>query len=371
MLTFPQALDQSNGTGDPPHEVVLTTRGDDMSKLTIRDIARLSGLSKSTISLVLNNSPRVDPATRRKVLSVMQSHNYVPSFAATALARGDTRLIGMIVPGLTWRMVAAINYGVAAVMEDSAYEIVLYTSTNERDYGRVVERILAPKLSTGVLVVTHNQPLEPLLQLRQDGLPVVLLDTLGSHSELPSVVADNYGGAHSAVQYLVELGHQRIACIEGVMEYQACQDRTRGYLDALREAGLTPNEGLIKSGGFTAELITDATRALLSLPPSRRPTAIFAHSDITAYTVMETIEDAGMKVPHDISVVGFDDIVSSAHVRPALTTVRQPFEEMGRRAAQMLLAEIQHSVSDDGSDHLTRLSMPTNLIIRDSCAPPA
>ncbi|MCL2732060.1 MAG: LacI family transcriptional regulator, partial [Actinomycetia bacterium] len=117
-----------------------------MAKLTIRDIARLSGLSKSTVSLVLNNSPKVDPETRRRVIAVMREHNYVPSFAATALAKGNTGLIGMIVPGLTWRFMADINYGVAKVVEDTKYEIVLFTSTNERDYGGAIDRVMSSGL---------------------------------------------------------------------------------------------------------------------------------------------------------------------------------------------------------------------------------
>ncbi|WP_020578112.1 LacI family DNA-binding transcriptional regulator [Actinopolymorpha alba] len=342
-----------------------------MTKLTIRDIARLSGLSKSTVSLVLNNSPRVDPATRERVLEVMRSHNYVPNFAATALARGNTRLIGMIVPGLTWRLVAAINYGVASVVEDSDYEIILYTSTNDRDYGRVIERILASKLSTGLLVVTHNQPLEPLEELQRGGLPVVLVDTLGAQSSLPSVVADNYGGAHAAVRHLVELGHRRIACIEGPMEYQCCLDRTRGYTDALREAGIAVRPELVTKGEFAADTVAASTRALLDLPKRRRPTAIFAHSDITAYAVMEAVEDAGLKVPDDISIVGFDDLVSSEHVRPALTTIRQPFEEMGQQAARLLLSTIDPAPGDkpgaNTADEPARISLSTSLIIRDSC----
>lgn len=338
-----------------------------MARLTIRDIARMSGLSKSTVSLVLNNSPRVDPATRERVLELMRQHNYVPNYAATALARGNTRLIGMIVPGLTWRLVAAINYGVASVVEGSEYEIILYTSTNDRNYDRVIERILASKLSAGLLVVTHNQPLEPLEKLHSDGLPVVLVDTLATHADLPAIVTDNYGGAHAAVRHLLELGHRRIACVEGLMEYPCCQERTRGYTDALAEAGISHRPELVRDGGFSAETVADSTRALLSLPKRRRPTAVFAHSDITAYAVMETVEDAGLKVPDDISVIGFDDIASSEHVRPALTTVRQPFEEMGRQAAELLFATIEGGPGETGqSRQPPRLSLPTSLIVRDS-----
>ena len=370
-----------------------------MAKLTIRDIAALAGLSKSTVSLVLNNSPRVDPATRRHVLAVIRRHNYVPSFAATALAKGSTRLIGMIVPGLSWHMVASINLGVAAVTERTGFDIILYTATNDRDYGPVIDRILTSSMSSGLLVVTDKQPMEPLVQLHRDGMPVVLVNTLGTRADLPSVTADNYEGALDAVNYLISLGHERIACVQGMMEFLCCQDRYRGYLTALRTAGIQPDPELTKPGEFNAETVRTRSRELFALPTRQRPTAVFAHNDVTAYSVMKAAADSGLRVPEDVSVIGFDDIESSAQIHPPLTTIQQPFVEMGRRAAQLLMAAI--STADDratsalaGSDATEedptgmggadtgpagtgaadgtapmQISMPTNLIVRGTCGP--
>ncbi|MFC5267527.1 LacI family DNA-binding transcriptional regulator [Kribbella qitaiheensis] len=352
-----------------------------MAKLTIRDIAALSGLSKSTVSLVLNNSPKVDPATRRHVLAVIRRHNYVPSFAATALAKGSTRLIGMIVPGLSWHMVASINIGVAAVTERTGFDIILYTATNDRDYGPLIDRILTSSMSSGLLVVTHEQPLEPLVQLHEDGMPVVLVNTLGTEVALPSVTADNYEGASAAMDYLLQLGHERIACVQGRMQYQCCQDRYRAYLDALRAAGIQPDPELTKPGDFNPDQIRARSRELFALPVGRRPTAVFAHSDVTAYSVMTAASDAGLRVPEDVSVIGFDDIESAAQIRPPLTTIQQPFVEMGKRAADLLLTAIranderandERSGDQDGEQvpaGPVRLSMPTSLIVRSSCGP--
>jgi LacI family transcriptional regulator, galactose operon repressor len=355
-----------------------------MAKLTIRDIAALSGLSKSTVSLVLNNSPKVDPATRRHVLAVIRRHNYVPSFAATALAKGSTRLIGMIVPGLSWHMVASINIGVAAVTERTGFDIILYTATNDRDYGPLIDRILTSSLSAGLLVMTHDQPLEPLVQLAEDGMPVVLVNTIGAEVPLPSVTADNYEGALLAMDHLLQLGHERIACVQGLMAYKCCQDRYRGYLDALRAAGLQPDPELTKPGDFAPDQIRARSRELFALPPDQRPTAVFAHSDVTAYGVLAAAADAGLRVPEDVSVIGFDDIESAAQIRPPLTTIQQPFVEMGKRAAQLLLNRIgatDDTGTDDGSQAgggdgaeqvpagPVRISMPTSLIVRSSTGP--
>lgn len=338
-----------------------------MAKLTIRDIAQLSGLSKSTVSLVLNNSPKVDPETRRRVIAVMREHNYVPSFAATALAKGNTGLIGMIVPGLTWRFMANINYGVAKVVEDTKYEIVLFTSTNERDYGGAIDRVMSSGLCAGLIVVTHDkQPLDRLVDLRSGGLPVVLVDTLGAVGELPAVGADNYTGGLLTGRHLLGLGHRRIASLLGPLDHPYVQERRRGLRDALREAGLEPDPGLEVETAFDDALIRSRTRDLLRLPADRRPTALFAYHDSAAFTVLDELAQAGARVPQDVSVVGFNDIDAAAHVRPALTTVRQPFVDMGRRAAEILLSTLDGIVPDGAPQ---RIVLPTELIVRDSTAP--
>lgn len=338
-----------------------------MARLTIRDIARLSGLSKSTVSLVLNDSPKVDPETRRRVLEVMREHNYVPSFAATALANGNTGLIGMIVPGLTWRFMANINYGVAKVVEDTKYEIVLFTSTNESDYGGAIDRVRSSGLCAGLIVVTHDrQSLDALADLHQSGLAIALVDTLGAESDLHSVGADNYTGGLLAGRHLVELGHRRIASVLGPVETPYVTERRRGLHDALREAGLTPAPDLEVETGFEDPLIRSRTRDLLRLPAERRPTALFAYHDSAAFSVLDELAKAGVRVPEDISVVGFNDIDAAAHVRPALTTVRQPFADMGERAAEILLAALDRTDPDDTPQ---RIVLPTELIVRDSTGP--
>ncbi|SDL74897.1 LacI family DNA-binding transcriptional regulator [Nonomuraea jiangxiensis] len=341
-----------------------------MQKITIRDIARLAGVSKSTVSLVLNNSPRVDPETRRRVLAIIRRHNYVPNATASALAKGRPPFIGMIVPGLTWRMVAPLNYGVASVVERTPYEIILYTSTNDHDYAPVIDRMLASGMSAGVLVINQDQAMQPLLDLHAQGVPVILINTLGSRLDLPSVEADSYEGAYGAVRHLLDLGHRRIASLAGPMTYPCCQDRQRGYEDALTAAGVPIEAPLTLRTGFDPPTARELLRALLDRPD--RPTAVFAHNDATAYAAMEAAADLGLRVPADVSVVGFDDIPSSAHVKPALTTVSQPFEEMGAQAARMLLAAISpESAADFAPDGPppTRVHLPTTLVVRDSTGP--
>jgi len=191
------------------------------------------------------------------------------------------------------------------------------------------------------------------------------------------VTADNYEGALTAMDHLLQLGHERIACVQGRMEYKCCQDRYLGYLDALRKAGIQPDPELTKPGDFVPEQVRARSRELFSLPEAQRPTAVFAHSDVTAYGVMTAAAEAGLRVPEDVSVIGFDDIESAAQIRPPLTTIQQPFVEMGKRAAGLLLDAIgnndDQSDSEQDSQHVSpdpvRLIMPTSLIVRSSCGP--
>jgi LacI family transcriptional regulator len=205
------------------------------------------------------------------------------------------------------------------------------------------------------------------------------VNTIDADVALPSVTAHNYDGALMAMDHLLQLGHERIACLQGRMVYRCCQDRYRGYLDALRTAGIQPDPELTKPGDFVPEQIRSRARELFALPPDQRPTAVFAHSDVTAYAVMTAAADAGLRVPEDVSVIGFDDIESAGQIRPPLTTIQQPFVDMGKRAAEMLLAAIGPNdeepdtgeADDDveSSTELPRLVMPTSLIVRASCGP--
>jgi LacI family transcriptional regulator len=336
-----------------------------MAKLTIRDIARLAGVSKSTVSLVLNGSSRVDPTTRDHVLDVIKQHGYVPNAAATSLAGGGSRFLGMIVPSLSWTFVANFNHGVASIVEPSGYEIVLYTSLDEHDYSSVAGRIRGSQLHGGLIVVSSAQDLGPIEELHRDGTPVVLVATLANASTMPTLVVDNAAGARGAVEHLLDLGHRRIGQVAGPRQHPCCRDRSAGYRSALRAAGLKPDPALTVRGGLDGTGVRPKVKDMLST--AHRPTAVFAHTDYAAFEVMAAAEDCGLRVPEDLSVVGFDDIESASHVRPALTTVRQPFHELGERAAQLLLTAVEGS-ADVGEP--IREEIQPELVVRDSSVPP-
>lgn len=367
------------------------------NKLTIRDIAQLAGVSTATVSRVLNNKPDVDPATRERVMQVVHEHGFVPSVTASSLAGGRSPLLGVLVPSLTWPLMPQIMQSIAEVIEQTSYELVLYSISHRTDRSELLDRILATRLIDGLLAIypdgiasaesaehPHREASTHLLEIYERGFPVVMLDDQSLPGPVPWVGPDNRIGAYEAVRHLVRHGHRRIAHIQGPLQYQCSHDRYAGYQQALAEAGIAIDPTLIVQGDFTIESGRAAATHLLALPVSERPTAAFAANDQMAYGILSVSETHSLHLPGDLAVIGFDDTALSAHTRPALTTVKQPFAEMGRSAAEMLLALVSAprvfggaaysqmvspvgARADIGLRQPMRIQWPTELVVRESC----
>jgi len=343
--------------------------------VTINDIARLAGVSKATVSRVINQKPDVDSATRERILRIMREQGFVPSITAAGLAGGRTRLVGVLVPSLTWPLplIPEIMRGIGEVVEQSPYELVLYSISHERDRNAVIARIMAAKLTEGLIAVYAGNAVEYLSELHASGYPVVMLDDqMAPTGTTPWVSADSRIGAYTAVKHLLALGHRRVAHIKGPARYMCSEDRYRGYCDALADAGISYDPALVVQGDFLASGGAIWARELLAL--SDRPTAIFAANDDMAAGVLRAAEEAGLRVPDDVAVVGFDDATPASLMRPPLTTVSQPFFEMGRRAATLLLDAVTalhqpvpswNSAQRESSP--IREFLPTRLVVRESC----
>lgn len=364
-------------------------------KLTIRDIARLAGVSTTTVSRTLNHKPDVDPETRERIMRIINDHRYVPSGTASRLAGGRSRLVGVLAPSLTWPLMPNILQGIAEVIEQTAYELVLYSISHRTDRSDLIDRILATELIDGLIALypdgiarvessdlVEREASNHLLDVYQQGFPVVILDDQSMHNRIPWIGPDNRVGAYEATRHLIRLGHRRIAHIQGPAQYQCSYDRLAGYRQALEEAGIALDPTLVAQGDFTTPGGQVAADELLS--GGERPTAIFAANDQTAYGVMLAAEANGLRIPDDVAVIGFDDIAPFAPVRPALTSVRQPFQEMGKQAAETLLALAHTPNTFDGGwyDQITQagaarsngdapraahIQLPTELVVRDSC----
>ncbi len=352
-------------------------------KLTIQDIARLAGVSHSTVSRVLNKKPDVDAATRERVLRVVREQGFVPNLAATRLAGGRSQILGVLVPPLSWPyiqditqgtistslewpIVPEIMRGVTESISASPYELLLYSISQHKDHREIIQRILATQLISGLLAILPDGAADQLLTVHEQGLPVVLIDDQGSHPDLPWVGTDNRYGAYLAVKHLLGLGHRRIGHIRGL--YACSEERFQGYCDALREAGITPDPALVLQGDFAPASGQACARAFFAMP--ERPTAIFVGNDQMAYGVLSVAQQLGVRIPEDVAIVGFDDIPLSGYIRPALTTVHQPFFEMGQRAAELLLSLVASpdAAAQNGAQSApVHIQLATSLTVRESC----
>lgn len=316
-------------------------------KITIQDIAYLAGVSKTTVSRVLNHRPDVNPETRVRVLNIMNEQGFFPSLTASGLAGGRSRLIGALVSVWHWPLIPEIMRGISEVVDQSPYELVLYSfneSNDQRNYSEVIDRILATKLTAGLLAIYPGQVTPHLSELCHQGFPVVMFDDqCVPPGDVSWVGADQQTGAYEATCHLIQQGHRRIAHIQGPLKFQVTLDRYQGYCDALLEAGIELDTSLVLQGDFTSNGGKECARQLLSCVDAR-PTAIFAGNDLMAYGTLAAAIGCGLRVPQDVAIVGFDDISFSVHLQPPLTTVRQPLYEMGKRSMEVLLNMIDPPV---------------------------
>jgi LacI family transcriptional regulator len=361
-------------------------------KLTIQDIARLAGVSHSTVSRVLNKKPDVDVTTRERVMRVIQEQGYAPNLAAARLASGRSQILGVLVPSLSWPyipdivqgvvstslqwpLIPEIMRGVTEFLSDTPYEVLLYSISRQKDHRDVIKRSLATQLVSGLLAILPGQAAEDLIRAHEQELPVVMIDDQGIANGLPWVGTNNRYGAYLAVKHLISLGHRRIGHIRGL--YVCSEERYQGYCDALQEAGITLDPALVLQGDF--EITGGQASARIFFAMRERPTAIFVGNDQMAYGVLTVAEQRGLRVPQDVAVVGFDDIPLSAHMRPALTTVHQPFFEMGQCAAELLLSLADANGSfprrsqavaqalAENQERAPRIELATSLTVRESC----
>jgi LacI family transcriptional regulator len=328
--------------------------------VTIVDVAREVGVSYSTVSRALNGYEFVKEETRQRVLEAAERLGYVANQQARSLAGGKTHVIGLLVPGLDNGYVGEVARGVDEEIARVEYEMVLYTTHRNEGKERSYAVKLARGLADGLLLVVPLVTGEYLEALREQNFPYVLIDQTDPANRSSVVDSTNWQGAYEATRYLISLGHTHIGFITGLMTLNSAVDRLEGYQAALLDHDIPYDPALVMPGDFWQPSGVVAANRLLDLP--KRPTAIFASNDLSAFGAMEAIRERGLDIPKDISLVGYDDVPQASLVYPPLTTVRQPLDQMGRVAARMLIDEIEHP------RHISRrVTLSTDLIIRHSC----
>lgn len=324
---------------------------------TIYDVAEHAGVSIATVSRVLNNSPKPTEATKAKVLAAVRELGYHPSAAARCLARSTTDTIALVSPEISGPFFSEIIRGIELEARSHQYHVLIYglQSGGEGDD-------LLPFLSTkvdGMILGTHSDEAY-VRSLQEQGLPFVLMGRTLAGAEADSLVTDSFGGACDAVMHLIDHGYRRIGFIGGPTSSRQSGIRLRAYREAHRDRGWSMDERLVLHADFSEAGGQHAMEALLAL--AEPPRAVFAANDQMAVGAMDAVRHAGLGVPEDVALIGFDDIPVAAYLQPALTTVRANIRQSGALAVRLLVRRIA-----DPDAEVETVLLPTELVIRQSC----
>lgn len=334
---------------------------------TIKDIAKQAGVSTATVSRVINDYPDVSEKTKEKILRIMKENNYRPNSTARSLSTSKSYTVGIFFTdhfntGLQHPFFREVIYGLEKTFGENGYDILYFTNRKWGDSFSYVEKCKDRHVDGVVLMgVPKSDP--NLSNLLASDIPTVFidLDLIGKNASY--VISDNYRGGKLAVEHLYKLGHRKIGIIMGLNTTKTAHDRLLGYQKALKELGLKYNSKWIFEGNYSEEGGYRAMSKFLSL--EKRPTAVFCQSDNMAIGAIKAVQEAGLKVPEDFSLVGFDDIELSRYVKPSLTTIKQDKIGMGNAAGELLLNMIESK-----SESHTPVVMPVELVERDSTAQP-
>src|SRR4030081_1079738 len=327
-------------------------------------IAKEAGVSTTTVSKVLNELPGVGASTRVRVQGLIEEHGYVQNHAARHLRNGHSDLVGLVIMRLEGGYDLGIMHGIQDALEESGYRLVVF-STNENEASeRLWLRRLLDQSTDGVLLLLPFEQLGLADTLMAQGIPFVAIgDRNEPTTAFPTIGSTIWLGGYSATEYLVSLGHRRIGIITFPLHLTTSRARLAGYREALERAGIPIDPALICEGTYLLGDGVEQTRYLLDLP--NPPTAIFAGNDAQAAGVYQVLYERGIRVPDQMSVIGFDDVTYTAQMSPPLTTIHQPLVEIGKMAVNILLRLIAGEQLE--SNHL---ELSTSLAVRKSCAPP-
>lgn len=331
--------------------------------VTIRDVAARADVSQATAARALGGYGYVSPAARRAVLDAAQELGYRPNNVARALVSGSTRTIGLVVGDIENPFFAAAARGLADVVEDEGYTLLLANSDEDLERERRAIDVLRTQLVDGLVVApvsgsdgTHLRVLE------SDRRPLVLMDRAIRGLQVDAVMVDNAGGARMAVRHLLGFGHDRIGVVSDSEEISSTAERLRGFRRAVRDAGIEPDPDLVSFGPSTRAGGYQATLALLERDD--RPRALFTLNNFMTAGAVRAIRDLGLRIPDDVALVAFDELEWATLVDPPITVVAQPVAELGRAVGSRLLSRLR---GDDGPAKRARLR--TELIVRGSCGP--
>jgi LacI family transcriptional regulator len=335
--------------------------------VTIRDIARIAGVSPGTVSRAINNSPLVNAETRERIMQIVRELDYTPNLVAQRLSTGKTLAIAVIVPFFTTPSVTERLNGVVSTLAKSEYDLVIHNIEEPEQRADCFRVIPRRDRVDGVLVISISPTDEEVPLLAEASVPIVLIDTHHpALSMLNQIFVDDVAGGRAVTEYLIELGHTRIGFIgdpaDNPFNFTSSRDRALGYRQALEAAGIPYRAEYYAENPYGRREARESAKRMLALP--ERPTAIFAASDVQAVGVLEAARELGLRVPQDLSVVGYDDVEIAEIL--GLTTMRQMLFESGQRGVELLLETLENPETEPVYEVL-----PTELVVRETTGPPS
>jgi len=339
--------------------------------VTIYDVAKKAGVGIGTVSRVINNSPQISSNTRKKVLKVIRELKYQPSAMAQGLARKKSNIIACVVPFFTGYFYFEVLNGIQQALSSYGYDLILYNVDKLEKKEEILKRTIRERKVDGVLLISMPISNKLVTTFRESSLPIVLVDSY--HDDLDSITIENKEGAFIATEHLIKLGHKRIGMINGCLSSVPAINRLEGFKAALNKyniayqdtlvinVGLNGDPEILQNDGFNKKAGYKAMNKLLTLN-GERPTAIFISSDIQATGAIKAIQEHNLKIPQDISIIGFDGIELSGYL--GLTTMKQPMFEMGIIAVDRLIEKIEHPGNTNG---IFKKLLHPRLIARETC----
>ncbi len=351
-------MDVSDYTHNVSDSILRTVNNDHGRTVTVQDVSRQSGVSTATVSRVINQSPKVSPKTRIRVLKAIQDLGYMRNHSARALARQRTDTIGVVFPGIDSGFFSEVLKGINEHAVSRDYHLMVgFSQDSEDEHDRVTEYLQAGRVDA-LILMNLGMSDQFIRQAAQRELPIVLIDRPVKNARVASVMIDNRSGADAAMTHLLDLGYERIAILAGPDGTIDAEQRFEGCEAALKRAGHKLDKALIWPGNFFwesgYELMNNWLNAGKPLPD-----AMFALNDPMAMGVIESMHEHGLSVPNDMALIGFDDVQAARYV--GLTTVRSPMREMGRVASEAAINLVT------GGRTLVEQVLPTELIVRRSC----
>ncbi len=335
-----------------------------MKLVLLKDVAKKAKVDISTVSRALSNSPLLKEETKRQIIALAEELGYYPDALARGLASKRSQNIGLVLPDmvtLQGPFYVEVLRGVEQRADENGYNLLL-TAVKDKEKSKTYLPLIKGRRMDGFLLINEHVTIEELNFLIKEDIAFVLLDRFSKEPKVNCVASDNVGGAKSAVNHLVSLGHRKIGFITGQRMFFASRERIKGYIQALKENKIPLNESLIVEGSFQNGVTSGYTCAMELLSRTPRPTAIFAGNDEISMGVFQAVRDVDLRVPKDISVVGFDDAQFAPHLTPPLTTVKQYGYEIGYQSCEMLI-----NILNKNPIETNKIRVPTELIIRDSC----